>query len=346
MLRLFAPFCALCILLSSCGEDATDNDSDSTQNEQVEPGDDDSNGSTEGSDPDDDGSVTDPDDDGTTTQPDDDGTTTQPDDSTTTPSDPPADESSMVYLEADGVTETYSLLNSYGFYEEVPDCGHDVPHIVQEWDEELGKYVFAMSLHVEEVIDTDRCKDSMNDRQRNEIKVYSESPATMYGTYGETHTYTWKFRLAETHTPSTEFTHIHQIKSVGGYESEPMIAFTTRDSSPDHLEVVYRAPEEDYTKTYITKINLDEVLGDWISCTETITCVEGGDYALKLERVSDGEVLLDYANNFDFWGEGTELVRIKYGMYRKVYTDKVSGIQIEGLIDETIKLSDLGVLEH
>ncbi len=255
------------------------------------------------------------------------------------------DQVSSVYLEGDGVTHAYTLLNEHGFYEEVPDCGHDVEHISQEWDEELQKYVFALNLHVEEVVDTDRCKEGMEDRQRNEIKTYSQSPATMYGTYGETHTYTWKFRLSEDHAPTTEFTHIHQIKAAGGSDdSQPIITFTTRASSTDRLEVVYMTPI-DWDKTYIAKIDLEELRGEWISCTETLTYEEGGDYAIKIERVSDGKVLLDYTNNFDLWREGADLIRPKYGMYRKVYTDTESYEMVDGLKDETIRLADFGIVE-
>lgn len=273
-----------------------------------------------------------------------------PEDSTdpTDPEDPtdPAP-SSEVYLEGDGVTHAYTLLNNYGFYEEVPDCGHDVEHIVQEWDDDLGKYVFALSLHVEDgIVDTDRCKEGMEDRQRNEIKTYSQSPATMYGTYGERHTYTWKFRLSEDHKPSSEFTHIHQIKAAGGSDdSQPLITFTTRDATPDRLEVVYMTPV-DWDKTYMAKIELSELLGEWISCTETLTYEYGGDYSLKIERVSDGKVLLDYTNNFDLWREGADLIRPKYGMYRKIYTNTTDYILVDGLTDEVIKLADFGIVEY
>lgn len=265
-------------------------------------------------------------------------------------------ESKSVYLEADGITETYTLLNKNGFYEEVPDlgvnpdiptCGHDFKHIEQVWDSALGKYVFALMLHVENgIVDTDRCKEGMEDRQRNEIKTYSESPATMYGTYGETHTYTWKFCLSEDHAPSTEFTHIHQIKAAGGDDdSQPLITFTTRDSTTERLEIVYMTPI-DWDKTYIAKIDLAELRGEWISCTETLTYEYGGAYSLKLERVSDGEVLLDYNNTFDLWRADADLIRPKYGMYRKIYTDTESYIAVEGLTDETIKLADFGIVEH
>ncbi|MFI3286315.1 MAG: hypothetical protein R3Y08_06650 [Rikenellaceae bacterium] len=273
-----------------------------------------------------------------------------------TPEEPEEPETKSIYLEADGTTETYSLLNSNGFYHEVPDlgvnpeiptCGHDFKHIEQVWDESLKKYVFALMLHVENgIVDTDRCKEGMEDRQRNEIKTYSESPATMYGTHGESHTYSWKFMLSKEHNPSTEFTHIHQIKAAGGSDdSQPLITFTTRASSTDQLQIVYMTPI-DWDKTYIAKIDLDEIRGEWIQVEESLTYAQGGAYSLKLVRISDNKSLLDYTNNFDLWREDADLIRPKWGMYRKIYTDKSSFIPVEGLTDETIYFADFGIVEE
>lgn len=77
--------------------------------------------------------------------------------------------SAQVYLTADGVTDTYTLINQMlgGTAEEVPDCSHPDfgPHITQAYDGDLGKYSFVFSIHV--TPDNDRCVAF--DRQRNEI---------------------------------------------------------------------------------------------------------------------------------------------------------------------------------
>ena len=56
----------------------------------------------------------------------------------------------------------------------------------------------------------------MNDRQRMEIKTYDKSPDNLVGVTGETVEYRWKFKLDSGFQPSASFTHLHQLKAVGG----------------------------------------------------------------------------------------------------------------------------------
>ena len=124
--------------------------------------------------------------------------------------------SAQVYLTADGVTDTYALINRTlgGTAEEVPDCSHPEfgPHITQAYDNDLGKYAFVFSIHV--TPDNDRCVAF--DRQRNEIKTYGPSPSYLKGFYGDTVTFRWRFRLDDGFQASPNFTHIHQIKAGDG----------------------------------------------------------------------------------------------------------------------------------
>src|SRR5712664_1328096 len=97
----------------------------------------------------------------------------------------------QTFLTADGQTDTYRLISSVlgGNPIEPPDCSHPDfgPHITQEWDDELAKYSFVFYIHA--TPDNDRCMSS--DRQRNEIKTYSESPAYLKGFLGDTVTFRW-----------------------------------------------------------------------------------------------------------------------------------------------------------
>src|SRR6185436_6086817 len=72
---------------------------------------------------------------------------------------PPAEGRNL--MTADGPGGTYELLQG-AYTVEVPDCGHMVPHITEEMDEQLGKNVFVFHAHVNE--DNDRCQNF--DRQR------------------------------------------------------------------------------------------------------------------------------------------------------------------------------------
>ena len=84
-------------------------------------------------------------------------------------------EAKIVFLKAssDAYTDIEAVLGK-GTYE-VPDCGHPVKHIHVTKDATLSTNVFAFDLHVHE--DDDRCINK--DRQRNEIKVYGNSPSWM-----------------------------------------------------------------------------------------------------------------------------------------------------------------------
>jgi hypothetical protein len=62
--------------------------------------------------------------------------------------------------------------------------------------------------------DSDRCINY--DRQRVEIKTYDPSPAQFKGFNGDSVSYSWDVRLNSAFQPSTGFTHIFQVKAVGG----------------------------------------------------------------------------------------------------------------------------------
>ncbi|MDQ1296931.1 MAG: hypothetical protein QG611_910, partial [Bacteroidota bacterium] len=137
---------------------------------------------------------------------------------------------SQVVLEADGPGETYELINSvfapgYNAVESV-ECVHPEfgRHIAEVWDEDLKQYVFEFYIHV--TPDNDRCL--YFDRQRVEIKTYESSPANLKGIAGETVIYKWKFKIPYGFQPSSSFTHIHQVKAVGGDDDMPIFTLTPR----------------------------------------------------------------------------------------------------------------------
>ncbi len=97
---------------------------------------------------------------------------------------------------------------------EVPDCNHPQPHITQVNDPELGLPVFKFDSHVE--TDNDRCINL--DRLRTEIKTYNRSPQDLQGFEGDSVSFSWDMKLGNDteFQPSATFTHIYQIKAVGG----------------------------------------------------------------------------------------------------------------------------------
>ena len=104
---------------------------------------------------------------------------------------------SQVLLDANDGGNTYDLISSVlapgANPIETPDCSHTEygNHIDMVLDADLNTYVFRF--HIHKTPDNDRCINF--DRQRNEIKTYSESPDNLLGIVGETFKYKWKFKI-------------------------------------------------------------------------------------------------------------------------------------------------------
>uniref|UniRef100_UPI0040474C2F T9SS type A sorting domain-containing protein n=1 Tax=Mariniflexile sp. TaxID=1979402 RepID=UPI0040474C2F len=228
----------------------------------------------------------------------------------------------QVILNADGPGNTYELINSIlapGFdVIEAPDCSHTAfgRHIDEIFDADLNTNVFRFQIHV--TPDNDRCINV--DRQRNEIKVYDKSPNNLKGIEEESVVYKWKFKLDEFFQSSSNFTHIHQLKSVGGlYEETPMYTLTTRKGTTpvtDQLELRYA---ETLTQSTLKKTNLTPFKGTWVDVTETIKYGSSGTYSIIIKKVSDGTELFSYSNSSIInWQTGASFVRPKWGIYRSL----------------------------
>ena len=247
---------------------------------------------------------------------------------------------SQVVLNADGVTNTYNLINaSFALPNknvvEVPDCNHTSfgDHITQVFDAELNKFVFQFHIHVNP--DNDRCINF--DRQRNEIKSYDGSPENLKAVVGETVEYKWMFKISDDFKSTSNFTHIHQIKSVGGpYESIPMITLTLRKSNPDRLELRYTSTTN---QTTLKTANLDLFRGTWVTVKEVIKFGETGSYFIEIKKQSDNQVLFSYTNSsLDTWQDGAEFARPKWGIYRSL-------INQQDLKDEIVNFADFSIQE-
>lgn len=249
----------------------------------------------------------------------------------------------QVTLQADGEGNTYELINSVFANPnrnvvEVPDCNHADfgRHITEVFDNELNKNVFQFHIHVSP--DNDRCKEGVNDRQRNEIKTYGDSPENVIARNGETVQYKWKFKLSSDFKPSASFTHIHQIKSVDGpYASIPMISFTLRKNTPDRLELRHTATTN---QTTIKTADLDLFRGNWVSVTETIKFSNSGSYVLEIKNIATNEIILSYSDtNRDMWQDGADFSRPKWGIYRSLNNQ-------QDLKDEIVKFADFSIEEN
>ncbi len=245
----------------------------------------------------------------------------------------------QVLLNADGPGDTYELINSvlapgYNVIE-VPDCAHPDfgRHIEEVYDSVLNKYVFLFHIHV--TPDNDRCINF--DRQRNEIKTYDKSPDSLKAVSGEKVVYKWNFKIDSNFQSSSSFTHLHQLKTVGGTEeSMPLITLTARKGSPDKLQLRYAQNTSQITEH---EVPLDPFKGNWVEVEEVVSFGESGRYQLKITRISDSANLLTYSNdNIRMWKSYADFIRPKWGIYRSLNHP-------EDLRDEMVSFSDIYIEE-
>lgn len=243
---------------------------------------------------------------------------------------------SQAILEADGPGNTYELINSvlapgYNVVEN-PECVHPEfgRHITEVWDSVLNQYVFEFYMHV--TPDNDRCINY--DRQRIEIKTYDQSPDSLIGVVGEKITYKWKFKLPSGFQPSSNFTHIHQIKPVDGDDGNHIFSLTARKGSPNRLELKHN------NVTNVSIVNLSLFEDVWVECTEVIYVDPiNGTYSMKIKKVSDGSTLLSYENNNIMTiRPDNSFIRPKWGIYRSL-------LDTSDLRDEAVRFASFYIHE-
>lgn len=245
-------------------------------------------------------------------------------------------------LTADGPGNTYELINSVfapngGNVVETPDCAHPEfgRHIAEVWDDDLQKYVFEFYIHV--TPDNDRCINF--DRQRVEIKTYESSPDNLKGTSGETVVYKWLFKIPQGFQPSSNFTHLHQIKPVGGDEATPIFTLTARKGNPNQLELNhYVSTSQNSTK--LKSIQLSLLENKWVEVTEQIKIDSiDGTYSIVIKRLSDDAVLLNYSSQKILTiRPDNSFIRPKWGIYRSLLSS-------QDLRDEAVRFSDYSIQE-
>lgn len=242
---------------------------------------------------------------------------------------------SQTLLKADGPGDTYELITSVlapgQDAVENPECVHADfgRHIAEVWDADLKAYVFEFYAHV--TPDNDRCEKT--DRQRIEIKSYEPSPDNLKGTNGEKITYQWKFKLPKGFQPSSSFTHLHQIKAVGGADGLPLFTLSAKKGKTNQFNVVHN------NVTIVASIDLAELEGTWVEITQTIKVGANGSYTISIKRIKDGKELLSYSNpNLETIRADNKFIRPKWGIYRSLN-------KAVDLRDEAVRFADFSIIE-
>jgi hypothetical protein len=256
---------------------------------------------------------------------------------------------SQVVLKADGSGNTYELINSVlapgKSAVEAADSnalGNHASfgrHIAEVWDADLKQNVFEFYSHIN-YVNADKSITTDNEpvtdvaeKQRVEIKTYEPSPDNLKGTLGETITYQWKFKLPKGFRPSTNFTHLHQIKAVGGTQDMPIFTLSAKKGAINQFNVVHN------NTTIVASMNLSELEGVWVQITEIIKVGASGTYSVTIKRINDGKERLSYSNpNLETIRPDNTFIRPKWGIYRSLK-------KIEDLREEAVRFADFSITE-
>lgn len=242
-------------------------------------------------------------------------------------------------------------------YSEHPNKAGDADHVdgihceVLK-DEALNQFVFKFMNHAgPNVTDGDRGK--YEDRQRNEMKSRTgEGFHMMNGNWDEWQRLEWKFKIPAGFRPSTSFTHIHQLKAQEGNNGSPLITITPRadsDGSNRRVQVIHTGDTKATTlNRIIDNLPLKDFENEWIQVTTVMHYTHNGYFYIKMERISDGKVLVEQAfSDIDMWRKGAIDIRNKFGIYRSFGRDMTGPEDYpdNGIKDESLFLADFKVYE-
>ena len=273
-------------------------------------------------------------------------------------------------MEADAALagRPYSEINTYmrglGFdYTEHPNCtggygGHiDGVHGDVDVEAFSGRPAFRFDIHIDPVMDGDRCSASTVDRQRNEMKSITNNStwAKVQGNWDEWQILEWKFKLPAGLQPTSNFFHIHQLKAQDGPNNgAPTITITPRASGSSgtnkRVQIIHSVDGASTGKgTVVDNVPLSDFEDEWVQVREEMHYTHDGYYSIKITRIRDGKVLIDFSDDhIDMWRIGSSYIRSKFGLYRSLAggrLDRVPVGQSPLLKNESIWITDFRVYE-
>jgi hypothetical protein len=240
-------------------------------------------------------------------------------------------------------TDINTYMRKFGFdYTEHPNCsggygGHiNGVHGAAEPDPVFNAYVFRFDIHIDPVIDGDRCSSSTVDRQRNEMKSITNNSTWSHiqGNWDEWQILEWKFKLPVGFQPTQNFGHIHQLKAQDGpFNDSPVITITARANSSGEnrrIQIIHSVDGASTGKgTIVDNIPLAGFEGEWVQVREEVHYTHDGYYSAKITRISDGKVLIDFKdNNIDMWRIDSSYIRSKFGIYRSLGAGRLNNVPV------------------
>ncbi len=231
--------------------------------------------------------------------------------------------------------EINSYMRRFGFdYTENPNCtggygAHpDGVHGDVDPDPVLNRPVFRFDIHIDPVIDGDRCSSSTVDRQRNEMKSITNNStwAKVQGNWDEWQILEWKFKMPAGFQPTQNFGHIHQIKAQDGPNNGSPVdhdyaargeQLGSEQADPDHSLGGRRRHRQGHDRRQHSAVGVRGRVGAgarggplharWLLLAE--------DHA----RSATAAVLIDFTDDhIDMWRIGSSYIRSKFGLYRSL----------------------------
>jgi hypothetical protein len=205
-------------------------------------------------------------------------------------------------------------------------------------------------------MDGDRCSSSTVDRQRNEMKSITNNStwAQVQSNWDEWQILEWKFKLPAGFQPTANFCHIHQLKAQDGPNNgSPVITITPRASSSGankRVQIIHSVDGASTGKgTIVDNVPLSDFEDEWVQVREEAHYTHDGYYSIKITRMSDGKVLMDFRDDhIDMWRIGSSYIRNKFGIYRSLAGGRLNQVPVGQsplLKNESIWMRDFRVYE-
>ena len=155
-------------------------------------------------------------------------------------------------------------------------------------DPVFNAYVFRFDIHIDPVIDGDRCSSSTVDRQRNEMKSITNNSTWSHvqGNWDEWQILEWKFKLPVGFQPTQNFGHIHQLKGQDGpFIDSPVITITARANSSGankRIQIIHSVDGASTGKgTIVDNVPLSDFEGEWVQVREEVHYTHDGYYSVE-----------------------------------------------------------------
>ena len=240
-------------------------------------------------------------------------------------------------------------------------------HIEFVNDAARGKYVFKLTAHAEANEDGSiKCLDDAMDAGNNQDRQVNQfSPQSgagnhdVCGNYGETVIYDWYMKIPADFKPINERNHLFYLipKEDGGErKGNAVIALNANGDDKNGKNACFQIVHNGNLKAngnnakLVDKLNMDDFRNEWVHITIEVLYSYQGTLKVKMERVSDGKVIVDYSKtNIELWRDNCIDMRAYFGIRRwfkgKIKDNFKGMFPTTGIETESVYLDGIRIFE-